>query len=87
MQDLNLMMYLATSFAFTCVILPGYLEDRNIRTDNVLAIPVFMILGFHTWASYLICCIAGHALLTHFITGLFKWKRKYTEIANKKSVT
>lgn len=67
MPDSNLMMHLGTSFAFTCVILPGYLEDRNIRTDSVLDIPVldvpvFLILGLQTWASYLVCCIAGHTL-------------------------
>ena len=78
MPDSNLMMHLGISFAFTCVILPGVLEDHNIRTDSVLSIPVFLILGIQTWVSYLVCCIAGHTLLTCFITSLFECKRQNT---------
>jgi hypothetical protein len=76
MPDSKLMMHLGISFALTCVILPGVLEDHNIRTDSVLAIPVFLILGVQTWVSYLICCIAVHTLFELFITSLFECKRK-----------
>ena len=85
MPDSNLMIHLGISFALTCVILPGVLEDHNIRTDSVLAMPMFLILGMQMWASHLICCIAVHALFSYFITKGCECKRKYT--ANKEPVT